>query len=479
VKNKQNNPVTISFESYKANKMNMLDSITIWQKNKLVQYLENIKSLAKQASNDALFQSFFRQQISFNDLDKKDLPIEIIEKTKSTESKVLAHFIDNYNQFYDLLMINRKGKIIYTIRKEEDLNQNIFKDKFSHTLLSQKLFKATNESFVDFQFYEISKEPSAFFIEPVIDNQQIIGWLVLQFSTTKINSIFHRNQNLGETGEVILVNKNQFMLTDSRFSAESTILKQKLAENNISEKFKLGQGHKTVTDYRGFKVASSFKVFKFWDSEWLIIAKMNEAEILTNYFKTNRKKLYNCIRTAIKERKITPVLPQTYSADIEVNIDEFKRIENSQSIYTKGLSTCTGLLVIKQNEFAYLAHISPYDRIYNENRTDIIGQLMQRINYLEITKAEKQLLQFIVMSPDIATAKNTINRLINEGIFLNQLKIITKKGMRSAEIYYQCGKPDALIKLNPKNDSDISIFTSTKHIPRLNEEICLNIGNSE
>lgn len=459
----------ISYDEYKENTLKTLDSITISQKDKLIQYLESIRFLAKEASNDKVFNSFFQQQIAFQEVKDKELPLQIIEKAKSVERDLITHYIENYRQFYDILMIDANGNIIYTIRKEADLNQNIFDAKFSNALLFNKLKTNQNESFVDFQFYEISNEPSAFFIEPISHENKFSGWFVFQFSTTKINSIFDRSDKLGETGEVILVNKNQYMLTDSRFSPESTILKQKLAANNISEKFKMKQGHKTVTDYRGFKVISSFQVFKFWDSEWLIIAKINQAEILTNFFKNNTSQLYECLQDAIKDRKYSFVNSTSPEIHKEVNIDEIKRIENSEAIHTKGLSTCTGMLVYLPNRFAYLAHISPYDKIYNETRTDLVGQLMNRIDYLEISKAEKQLLKIIAIVPDNSVARNITNRLIHEGIFLNQIKLLTKGEYRSSEITYQCGKTDAIITLHI-NDK-VSNF-STAQIPDLANEIC-------
>ena len=460
----------ISFENYKRNTLQSLDSITISQKNKLVQYLKTIRSLASNAIKDKALLSFFKQKIAFQKIKDKELPKEIIEKAKSVESNLISHYITNYNQFYNILMIDADGNIIYTIRKEKALNQNIFDKKFANTLLYKKLKNNTNESFVDFQFYEISNEPSAFFIEPIFEENRLMGWFVLQFSITKINSIFDRSDKLGETGEVILVNKNHYMLTDSRFIPESTILKQQLADNNITEKFKLKEGHKTVTDYRGYKVISSFKVFHFWDSEWLIIAKINQAEVLTDYFKNHTAQFYNCLESALKSRKYEYMNFSPLPNQKEVNIDEIKRIEQSETVHTKGLSTCTGLLVYLPNKFAYLAHISPYDKIYNETKTDIVGHLMNRIDYIEISKAQKQLLKFIIVAPEIATAKNITNRLINEGIFLNQIKLLTKGDNRSSEITYQCGKSDAVITMHI---NDKVTYLSTSQIPELDNEICL------
>ena len=110
-------------------------------------------------------------------------------------------------------------------------------------------------------------------IEPLIENGKTLGWIVMQCSINKINSIFTNNNSLGTTGELVLVNKDHYLLTNSKFRAEPTILRQQLPHENIESKFKEGQGHKLVTDYRGKKVLSSFEVFEFLGSKWLIIAR--------------------------------------------------------------------------------------------------------------------------------------------------------------------------------------------------------------
>ena len=99
-----------------------------------------------------------------------------------------------------------------------------------------------------------------------------------------------------------LVNKNCYMLTDSRFYGETNILKKNLSKDNIESKFSEKKGHKTVTDYRGYRVLSSFEVVHVLNSKWLIVAKIDEDEILTEYYKKNKAKLQLQIIEAFKKQ---------------------------------------------------------------------------------------------------------------------------------------------------------------------------------
>lgn len=404
----------------------MLDTAIEGRKKQLVKYLETTQKKASAIKHDKAMFSFFKTMREYFYLSSKvNIPPRIEQKTQKLMQSIKEHYINEYLLFYDILFIDRQGDIFYTIRKQEDYKKNIFSAQLAHTALSKKIKKDPSGSFVDFQFYEISGEPSAFFIEPVMDNEGVKGWFVLQFAINKINNIFAVDEQLGATGEVFLVNKDHFMLTDSRFKASSTILKQKLAHKNIESKFQEGKGHKVVIDYLGNRVKSSFEVFSFFGSEWLIIAKINENEVITRYFKENGKCL-NATFQKILANEQPSYHQKAPNAEgvIEIDMDEFKRADSNEVLYTHGVTSCTAILITYPGRFSYLAHISPYDKIYGENKTDILGQMLKRITYLEILRPEKQNLEFVVVSPGKKTIGNIVNSLVENGYFLSQIKFL-------------------------------------------------------
>ncbi|GAF88195.1 unnamed protein product, partial [marine sediment metagenome] len=272
---------------------------------------------------------------------------------------------------------------------------------------------------------------------------------------------------------------DHYMLTDSCFNVESTILKQRLSDNNISGKFKERKGQKSVIDYRGYKVLSSFEVFNFLESEWLIIAKIDENEVVTNYFKENRKQLDPVFQQSLKNQNALCYDFEPIEEDvIEVDMDEFQRIDTSMVLYTHGVSTCTVILITFPGKFSYLAHISSYDRIYNGMRTDLLGQMLKQISFNEIFQSEKQKLEFAVIAPHVNTIDNVVDILINEGYFLSQVKYIDNQDAIYGNISYNFDSNKAII--NWKIDRKNSLFITQKisEIKSIGEKIKNGLGKN-
>ncbi len=436
------------YKDYQQNIYSMLDTVVQNRKEKLIAYLEETRQKAEAIRNDDLMISFFKAKKDYYQIRQEmHIPASIVADIQELKKSVQQHYVHEYMNFYDILFINPDGDIFYTIKQEEDYHKNIFRDKtLAGTALSEKMQSLPAKSFVDFQFYQVSGEPSAFFIVPVLEDDNITGWIALQFVITKINSLFAHDNKIGATGEVFLVNKDHFMLTDSRFKAHSTILRQKLSDENISSKFQEKKGHKVVVDYRNNRALSSFEVFHFLNSEWLIIAKINKEEILTRYFKTYADTLYSYLDAAVPQAPSGEnVVFSDDSFNRQADIDEVVRSENSP-IKTIGVSECTAVLIQYPGRFSYLAHISPYDEIYGQHSTDIMGELLRKINYLEIKDIEKSQLQITIISPHQKAWQQIVNKLMAEGIFLSQITLVHKKDAWFANIFHTPENNETLVE---------------------------------
>ena len=88
---------------------------------------------------------------------------------------------------------------------------------------------------------------------------------------------------MGETGESYLVGNDLMMRTNSRFSNESSIMKQKVDTKSVELGLQDKSGTHIINDYRGVSVLSSYADLglneKFGaDFEWVIVTEINEAE---------------------------------------------------------------------------------------------------------------------------------------------------------------------------------------------------------
>ncbi len=404
-----------------------LDGIRETRKRQLLEYLDRIKARAYEAGGDGALLDFFHIKSRYYHLQKTaPPPAHLVAEIETLKSNIREHCLRRYLLFHDILFIDKNGDIFFTVRQQEDYHKNIFHGELAETALSQKLKANTRQSFVDYQYYWVSDKPSAFFIQPVHRGQDFSGWIVLQFTIQRINRMFIQERELGATGEVFLVNRQCAMLTDSRFCPESSILRKHLSAENIAAKFREGAGHKIVTDYRGFRALSAFEVCRIDDIEWLLIAKIDEDEIVTEAYRNGSDRLREPLMKRFETQPACDVpLPAAAGGRlVEVDMDEFRKAGDGQVLYTHGVSTCTAVVIGLPGKFAYLAHISNLDRIYGGQHTDLIGQMLKRIYTFDVYPSQRRYLQATVAANHLESAIAAIDRLVDEGFLLAQIKFV-------------------------------------------------------
>ena len=245
----------------------------------LRRHCDTVHNLAASIRDDKVMIEFFDANNKYYSMVQNgSAPDALKQKMKEFRHALNGHYVKTYLCFYDILFVNKAGDVIYTIRRESDYHSNVFAGESAPTPLAEPLRRdPQQEVFLDFDYYAPSDEPAAFFVEPATKEGKHIGWFVLQCAINKINSLFAGAEQLGQTGEAFLVNHEGYMLTQSTFLGDSTILKVHLDDKNIEAKFREKQGNKIVTDYRGFTALTSFEVFEFLGIQWLVVTKVDES----------------------------------------------------------------------------------------------------------------------------------------------------------------------------------------------------------
>jgi hypothetical protein len=413
-----------------------LDEIINQKSEEVTQYFSLIEeSLRKIETDGPLIHSFSELNKIYSSY-KSNQKIEISSTYQELEDIILSSYFERFMLFDNLLFINLDGDVFYSLRKKEPLLQNLFSDKYISTTLSQSLLKEPLTLAVDFDFF-LSNDPAAFFVYPVILENEHLGWCAFQFSSKKLDMLFSLDKTLGSTGEVFMVNENSYMLTNSYFSPESSVLKQHLSVENISQKFLEQKGHKEVLDYRGYKTLSSFEVYSIFNLNWLLIAKIDLDEILSIEYSKDPEKYYESIRlkTLQRNKSYLTEIPE-FNYQNEVKLDEFRRIYESGTFYTHGVSTCTAVLVTLPGKFSYLAHISAYDELYGGDYTDLITNLFSRIKKYEIPDYLIRQIEVYLITPKIQFSQNVLNRFLDTGILLSQIHLIKNKDADYANVYH-------------------------------------------
>ncbi len=213
----------------------------------------------------------------------------------------LPYFIrrgDAYD-WYDLFLIDSKGNVVFSLKKETDFATNLRTGPWRDSGLARAVTPLLHDAipgqlgFADYSQYIPSKMQAASFIAmPVFDQekQQFLGVVAIQLPIATMSALMMDSAGMGETGEVVVVGKDGWMLTDSRFSKESTILKRQI-KTQPSETVLAGKTATLISpDYRGIEIIASVKPFTPFANAlgdkvlWGIIAKIEHAEILNEYY---------------------------------------------------------------------------------------------------------------------------------------------------------------------------------------------------
>jgi hypothetical protein len=427
-----------------------LDYVLREKVEQLERFMGRVHTLAQKAAQDPAVVSFFEINRLYHDaVQSKENSASLDSSVEKARQHFNGYYIANYFIFYDILFVDMDGVVLHTLRKETDRDMNLIEDQKSLGLLSKAIAgKPNDEVFIDFYDYGPSSEPAAFFIEPVTKENVQVGWIILQCPINKLNSIFAATDDLGQSGETFLVNSQGLMLTESYFKGQSTILKEQLDDRNIKAKFKEGKGHRVVTDYRGAVALSSFELFAFLDTRWLVVAKIDKDEITTDHYKQHKKYYGDML---VKYLQKEPQVPSSrsfssnHSHALRVDMDEFLKAQNKEVLETWGVSTCTALVAALPEKFAYLAHISPKDRIYDEDDTNLVSQIIKKVKSFDIYPFERRGVVFTVVAPHLKSLTNVINQLIDNGFLLSQIRVAYNSRAHAAALVYQYDKNDLVV----------------------------------
>lgn len=193
---------------------------------------------------------------------------------------ILKHYMETYG-YYDLFFIDAEGDVAYTVAKEADFDTDLKSERTHLAELWKQCAREQKSALSDMQAYAPSNgEPAMFVAAPVYDDKQLIGTIALQISNAAINQIMQEQSGLGDSGETYLVGKDYLLRSDSRFSNEQTVLKQKIETEGVRQAFNGYEDTRIIDDYRGESVLSSYSTVQMSGLDWVILAEIDLAEVM-------------------------------------------------------------------------------------------------------------------------------------------------------------------------------------------------------
>ena len=440
---------------------------------------DRLHALARQAADDPFVMACFDINLQYAEaIAQGPTPDRLTERVTELRDGFNDYYIQNYFAFYDILFVNTDGEVFYTIRKEFDLHATMAQtDPASSTLARCLKAVPQDEAFIDFHHYCPSAKPAAFFVEPMHKDGTLVGWIVLQYAINKVNALLAWTDDLGQTGETFLVNQEGYMLTESNFEGASTILKKRLDDRNVQAKFAEKQGHRVVTDYRGRTALTSFEVVEFLGTPWLVVAKMDTDEIVTEHYLQHGRYYADKLLAFLDAAPVPPlrdfVMPPARET-LRIDMDEFLKAENGERLHTFGVSTCTGVLATYPGRFAYLAHVSPRDKVYGSDGTNLLGPLIKRIKGFDIYRCERRRVVFVVVATHYNALLPIVTKLVEEGFLLSQIRVMYNPTAASAAISYDCPQNSLVVTWRAAghpNDKRVHIMEDAANVGEIIERV--------
>ena len=199
------------------------------------------------------------------------------------------------HKFYDMFLIDDKGKILFTMKKEDDLHKNLnsvaFRNgKFAKTY--NEAIRTRKTAISNFYYYLPSQRYAAFIVTPVLKRGYIIGAVAVQLDMDVINEIGNDYGGLGKSGDIILAQRDgdgvQFInkLNDKRLKRfeRTIVLGSKYGipvQKAVLKEFGSGVFH----DYRGKDVIAAWGYIDSFDIGMVIKMDASEAYSGIDYLK--------------------------------------------------------------------------------------------------------------------------------------------------------------------------------------------------
>ncbi len=206
--------------------------------------------------------------------------------THRTYHPAFLHALQKYG-YYDIFLVEPKtGYIVYSVMKEDDFGTSLLTGPYKDTNIAKlfrEIIKGSKDKvyIVDFEDYPPSKNRPAMFIGKQIYNdemEELEGVLIIQLPYEFIDSVMQIRTGMGKTGETYLIGPDLLMRSNSRFSKNSTILRQKVDTDPAKKAIAGKTGVELTKDYRGTPVVSAYTPISIGGLRWGLIAEIDQKE---------------------------------------------------------------------------------------------------------------------------------------------------------------------------------------------------------
>ncbi len=199
----------------------------------------------------------------------------------------------------DMLLVDPQGHVVYSLLKDHDFATNLFTGPWKDSGLARVATIALRQAvsgvpaFADAEPYAAAgNRPAMFLAIPIRapETGQPLGALVAQIAFAPLDRHMHFKAGLGESGEAFLVGSGGWLLTNTFFDPESSVLKRQLQTEAVSRVLAGNEGSDQLVDYRGQPSFIAYRQLQPFagalgdQPRWGVIAKISRDEALSSLY---------------------------------------------------------------------------------------------------------------------------------------------------------------------------------------------------
>ncbi|MBI2997352.1 MAG: methyl-accepting chemotaxis protein [Deltaproteobacteria bacterium] len=249
-----------------------------------------------------------------------DLAAKTPEERMQRARNLISTLQETNPSYVDVLIADNEGKVIAAGSKA------LLQEGKSLSEIGLTKLEKNEAFFISPVFFsKIAQQHVFMMASPVHDNNaKVIGHGILEIELRPIHRLIEERSGLGETGEVIIVDRDLRMLTQSRFGEAATVLTSVPENNPIRLGIQGKKGEAFHEDYRRVPVVGSFRPLP--EIGAVVIAKADESEVFSPVTKLRNTALAITFFTMLLVSGASLVIARTISQPIREGVGFAHRV---------------------------------------------------------------------------------------------------------------------------------------------------------
>ena len=163
--------------------------------------------------------------------------------------------ISREGEIFDVFLMTADGMIVYSMNKGNELGKNINEDGLKNSIFGLAFQKVKAEKDIrlsDIGYYETSKQPCFFLVNPLVEANSIQGYMAFRLTTDTLESILASENKLGSSAVAYIVDNEMKILATSNPDDPRYSVFKHIANKEAEKQFALirsGKDGNTETRY--------------------------------------------------------------------------------------------------------------------------------------------------------------------------------------------------------------------------------------